>query len=58
MSLGIDEPASAGSEPDPDRPTVIGGSTRFVPGQSNDRITIVNGNWVSAWSTCGATAIC
>ena len=41
MSLGIDEPASADSEPD--RPTVIGGSTRFVPGQSNDRITIVNG---------------
>jgi len=41
MSLGIDEPASAGSEPE--RPTVIGGSTRFVPGQSNDRITVVNG---------------
>ena len=43
MSLGIDEPASAGSEPEPERPTVIGGSTRFVPGQSNDRVTIVNG---------------
>ena len=41
MSLGIDEPAAAGSEPE--RPTVIGGSTRFVPGQSNDRVTIVNG---------------
>ncbi|HVC65971.1 MAG TPA: ABC transporter permease [Acidimicrobiales bacterium] len=41
MSLGIDEPASAGSEPE--RPSVIGGSTRFVPGQSNDRITVVNG---------------
>ncbi len=41
MSLGIDEPASADSEPE--RPTVIGGSTRFVPGQSNDRITVVNG---------------
>ena len=45
MSLGIGEPASAGSEPEPepDRPTVIGGSTRFVPGQSNDRVTVVNG---------------
>ena len=43
MSLGIDEPASAGSEPDPDRPAAIGGSTRFVPGQSHNRITIVNG---------------
>lgn len=41
MSLGIDEPAAADSEPE--RPTVIGGSTRFVPGQSNDRITVVNG---------------
>lgn len=41
MSLGIDESAAADSEPE--RPTVIGGSTRFVPGQSNDRITIVNG---------------
>ena len=41
MSLGIDEPAAAGSEPE--RPTVIGGSTRFVPGQSHDRITVVNG---------------
>jgi ABC-2 type transport system permease protein len=45
MTLGIGEPASAGSEPEPesDRPTVIGGSTRFVPGQSNDRVTVVNG---------------
>ena len=41
MSLGIDEPASADSEPE--RATVIGGSTRFVPGQSHDRITVVNG---------------
>ncbi len=41
MSLGIDRPASAGS--DPDKPTIIGGSTRFVPGQSHDRITVVNG---------------
>ena len=41
MSLGIDDPAPADSEPE--RPTIIGGSTRFVPGQSNDRITIVNG---------------
>ncbi len=43
MALGIDQPASADSDPEPERPTVIGGSTRFVPGQSNDRITIVNG---------------
>ena len=43
MSLGVDEPASAGSDPEPERPTVIGGSTRFVPGQSNDRVTVVNG---------------
>jgi len=45
MSLGIDEPAAAGSEPEPEpeRPTVIGGSTRFVPGQSNERVTVVNG---------------
>jgi ABC-2 type transport system permease protein len=41
MALGVDEPPAAGSEPE--RPTVIGGSTRFVPGQSNDRITVVNG---------------
>ena len=41
MSLGIDKPAAAGSEPE--RPTIIGGSTRFVPGQSHDRITVVNG---------------
>ncbi len=41
MSLGLEQPASAG--PDPERPTIIGGSTRFVPGQSNDRVTIVNG---------------
>ena len=41
MSLSINEPASADSEPE--RTTVIGGSTRFVPGQSHDRITVVNG---------------
>jgi len=39
VSLGVEEPASA----EPDRPTAIGGSTRFVPGQSHDRITVVNG---------------
>ncbi|MGA2838217.1 MAG: ABC transporter permease [Acidimicrobiales bacterium] len=43
MSLGIDQPASSDSDSDPERPTIIGGSTRFVPGQSHDRITIVNG---------------
>ncbi len=41
MSLGVEQPAPTG--PDPERPTIIGGSTRFVPGQSNDRITVVNG---------------
>ncbi len=41
MSLSVGEPASAG--PDPGRPSMIGGSTRFVPGQSHDRITVVNG---------------
>ncbi len=41
MALGIDEPAAADSEPE--RPTIIGGSTRFVPGQSHDRVTVVNG---------------
>jgi len=41
VSLGVEQPASAGS--DPERPAIIGGSTRFVPGQSNDRVTIVNG---------------
>ena len=39
MSLGVDDPASA----EPDRPAAIGGSTRFVPGQSHDRVTVVNG---------------
>ncbi len=41
MTLGLEQPASAGS--DPERSPVIGGSTRFVPGQSHDRVTIVNG---------------
>ena len=41
MSLGIDRPASA--EQEPERPDTIGGSTRFVPGQSHNRITVVNG---------------
>ena len=41
MSLSVEDPASAGSEPE--RPSIIGGSTRFVPGQSHDRITVVNG---------------
>jgi ABC-2 type transport system permease protein len=39
VSLGIDRPAPA----EPERVTAIGGSTRFVPGQSHDRITVVNG---------------
>ena len=39
MSLSVDRPP--GSEPE--RVTNIGGSTRFVPGQSHDRITVVNG---------------
>ena len=39
MSLGIDRPATAERE----RAGSIGGSTRFVPGQSHDRITVVNG---------------
>jgi ABC-2 type transport system permease protein len=39
VSLSVDEPASA----EPERTSTIGGSTRFVPGQSNDQITVVNG---------------
>jgi ABC-2 type transport system permease protein len=39
VSLSVERPAS---EP-PDKTAVIGGSTRFVPGQSHDRITVVNG---------------
>jgi ABC-2 type transport system permease protein len=42
VSLGVEHPASAGPD-EPERVSTIGGSTRFVPGQSNDRITIVNG---------------
>jgi len=41
VTLGLEQPASAG--PDPERPTIIGGTTRFVPGQSHDRVTVVNG---------------
>jgi len=39
VSLSVDRPP--GSEPE--RVATIGGSTRFVPGQSHDRITVVNG---------------
>ncbi len=39
MSLSVEEPASA----EPERVSAIGGSSRFVPGQSNDQITVVNG---------------
>ena len=39
MSLGVERPASA----EPERVSSIGGSTRFVPGQSHDQITVVNG---------------
>ncbi len=39
MSLGIEKPAPA----EPERVATIGGSTRFVPGQSHDQITVVNG---------------
>jgi hypothetical protein len=39
VSLSVEKPASA----DPERAASIGGSTRFVPGQSHDRITVVNG---------------
>ncbi len=39
MSLSVEKPASGG----PERTSSIGGSTRFVPGQSHDRITVVNG---------------
>ncbi len=39
MSLSIERPASG----DPEQVSNIGGSTRFVPGQSHDRITVVNG---------------
>jgi ABC-2 type transport system permease protein len=39
VSLGVDRPTGSESEHAP----TIGGSTRFVPGQSHDRITVVNG---------------
>jgi ABC-2 type transport system permease protein len=35
--------AERGATAAPERPAAIGGSTRFVPGQSHDRITVVNG---------------
>jgi ABC-2 type transport system permease protein len=41
MSLGLSKPASSG--PEPEQGSSIGGSTRFVPGQSHNRVTIVNG---------------
>jgi ABC-2 type transport system permease protein len=45
MSLDIGKPASSDPDPnpEPEQSSSIGGSTRFVPGQSHDRITIVNG---------------
>jgi ABC-2 type transport system permease protein len=39
VSLSVDRPASDS----PERAATIGGGTRFVPGQSHDRITVVNG---------------
>jgi ABC-2 type transport system permease protein len=39
VSLSVDEPPSA----EPERVSTIGGSTRFVPGQSHDHVTVVNG---------------
>jgi ABC-2 type transport system permease protein len=39
VSLGVEEPPSA----EPERISTIGGSTRFVPGQSHDHVTVVNG---------------
>jgi ABC-2 type transport system permease protein len=39
VSLSVERPASG----PPERTPVIGGSTRFIPGQSHDRITVVNG---------------
>jgi ABC-2 type transport system permease protein len=39
VTLSVDGPASI----EPEHVSTIGGSTRFVPGQSNDQITVVNG---------------
>ncbi len=39
MSLEVKGPPAA----EPERVSTIGGSTRFVPGQSHDRVTVVNG---------------
>lgn len=39
MSLSVEQPPPA----EPERVSTIGGSTRFVPGQSHDQITVVNG---------------
>ena len=48
MSVGAVEPApsksaSTGTSGDEGTPSTIGGSTRFVPGQSNRQVTVVNG---------------
>ncbi len=44
MSLHQGGSTAAPADPDePEHHDVIGGSTRFVPGQSHDRITVVNG---------------
>jgi ABC-2 type transport system permease protein len=39
VSLSVEKPASG----EPEQVSTIGGSTRFIPGQSHDRITVVNG---------------
>jgi ABC-2 type transport system permease protein len=39
VSLSLERPAPG----EPEEVSTIGGSTRFVPGQSHDRITVVNG---------------
>jgi ABC-2 type transport system permease protein len=39
VSIGVEKPASAA----PQRYSAIGGSTRFVPGESNSQVTVVNG---------------
>jgi ABC-2 type transport system permease protein len=39
VSLSVERPTSGS----PERTPIIGGSTRFIPGQSHDRITVVNG---------------
>jgi ABC-2 type transport system permease protein len=39
VSLSVERPAPG----EPEQASTIGGSTRFIPGQSHDRITVVNG---------------